>query len=268
MTVQLTTADHDAVVNLVRDTARDIIVPRFNRVGHEHKADGSLVTEADLLTQRMLTEGLARRFPDIPLLGEEMSPEEQQHRLSEGEGGLWILDPLDGTGNFVSGIPFFAVSLALVVAGRVELGVVYHPAADECFSALRGAGARLNDRPLRAESTLELGAASGLVDFKRLSAPLASRLATAPPYRSQRSFGSVALDWCWVAAGRCQVYLHGSQKVWDLAAGSLILEEAGGRAATLDGEAVFAPVLGGRSAVAATTPGLYTAWRQWLDAER
>lgn len=261
---RLTPADRDRVVARVREVARAEIVPRFNQVGHAHKADGSLVTEADMATQRALAAALRADFPDIPLLGEEMEPAEQQRLLAEGEQGLWILDPLDGTGNFVSGIPFFSLSLALVVSGRVELGVVYHPTADECFDALHGHGARLNGRPLAAGEMPALAAASGLVDFKRLTPELATRLATEPPYRSQRSFGSVALDWCWVAAGRCQVYLHGGQKVWDLAAGSLILEEAGGRATTLDGEPVFTPALGARSAVAATTPELHAAWVGWL----
>ncbi len=264
MNKRLTPADRDRVVARVREVARAEIVPRFNRVGHAHKADGSLVTEADMMTQRELATALRADFPDIPLLGEEMEPAEQRRLLAEGGSGLWILDPLDGTGNFVSGIPFFSLSLALVVAGRVELGVVYHPTADECFDALRGHGTRLDGRPLAAGEPPELAAASGLVDFKRLEPELAARLATVPPYRSQRSFGSVALDWCWVAAGRCQVYLHGGQKVWDLAAGSLILEEAGGRATTLDGEPVFTPELGARSAVAATTPELHATWFDWL----
>ena len=103
-----------------------------------------------------------------------------------------------------------------------------------------------------------------LIDLKRLDAELASRLAAAPPYRSQRSFGSVALDWCWLAAGRCHVYLHGRQKLWDYAAGCLILTEAGGSAITLEGEPVFRPTLEPRSAAAALDPDIFLQWKDWL----
>ncbi|MFW6349042.1 MAG: inositol monophosphatase family protein [Thiohalospira sp.] len=255
-----------AVAECVRRVADAELLPRYERVGHTFKADGSLVTEADTACQEALTAELARLAPAIPLMGEEMTATEQAGHLAGGEAGLWILDPLDGTGNFAVGIPFFSISLALVVAGRVELAVVYHPTTGECFTAERGAGAWLGDEPLGGGFQPDLGHASALVDFKRLPAGLAAALATHPPYRSQRSFGSVALDWCWVAAGRCHLYVHGGQKVWDLAAGSLILSEAGGHAATLEGEPVFEPALASRSAVAALDGDLFTQWQAWLRA--
>jgi myo-inositol-1(or 4)-monophosphatase len=100
-----------------------------------------------------------------------------------------------------------------------------------------------------------------------LPAGLVRSLAARPPYRSQRSFGSVALDWCWIACGRCQVYLHGGQKLWDYAAGQLIANEAGAPGGLLEhyaGAWVEAPTLAPRIAVAATSPGLLTAWRDWI----
>ncbi len=103
-----------------------------------------------------------------------------------------------------------------------------------------------------------------LIDLKRLPRALAARLASDPPYQSQRSFGAVALDWCWLAAGRCHVYLHGQQKLWDYAAGCLILQEAGGQAVTLEGEAVFATTLEPRSAAAALDPEVFRQWTAWL----
>ena len=106
-----------------------------------------------------------------------------------------------------------------------------------------------------------------MVDLKRLPAGLIEALATAPPYRSQRSFGSVALDWCWLAAGRCHVYLHGRSNIWDYAAGNFIFDTAGGFSTTLQGEAVFTPALTPRSSVAAVDRSLFQAWTAWLDIE-
>jgi myo-inositol-1(or 4)-monophosphatase len=144
-------------------------------------------------------------------------------------------------------------------------GIVYDPVRDECFSALQGQGARLNDTVLSTvHAGLTLQQATGLIDFKRLPLELAIRLVSEVPYASQRSFGSVALDWCWIAAGRCHVYLHGRQNIWDYAAGHLILQEAGGHAATLSGDTVFVNALQPRSAVAALDADLFAEWTCWL----
>ncbi|MGB5259775.1 MAG: inositol monophosphatase family protein, partial [Gammaproteobacteria bacterium] len=181
---------------------------------------------------------------------------------------VWCLDPLDGTGNFATGIPYYCVSLALLKSGRVELGLVYDPVRDECFTAQYAAGAWLDGEPLQVvDSGLTLGQATAVVDFKRLEPALAARLVTDIPYASQRSFGSVALDWCWLAAGRGHIYLHGRSHIWDYAAGSLIFSEAGGHSVSLDGAAVFARALVPRSAVAAVDRGLFEAWTNWLGID-
>lgn len=258
----------DNLSAILQRAAREELLPRFSRVDSELKADGSLVTEADTRMQQRVSDTLQANWPHIPLLGEEMSSAEQQALLDDSENGLWLLDPLDGTSNFAAGIPFFCVSLALVRHGKVEIGLIYDPLRDECFSARRGAGAQLNGQRLRVSTLgMELQPCMGLVDFKRLTPPLATRLAATPPYASQRSFGSGALDWCMIATGRCQLYLHGGQKLWDYAAGQLILSEAGGRSATLQGDEVFENSLITRSVVAASTPGLFVAWQRWLEAE-
>ena len=255
----------EEVAALVEAAARAELVPRFRRVARAHKADGSVVTEADTAMERRVREALAARWPGIPFLGEEM-PRAEQERLLAGAGGrFWCLDPLDGTSNFASGIPFFSVSLALVEDGAPVLGVVHDPARGETFAAARGGGATLDGTPLAAPPPAPpLERCIALVDLKRLEAGLAARLAAERPYASQRSFGSVALDWCWIAAGRGHVYVHGRQRIWDFAAGSLILAEAGGRSCTLEGEPVFRPTLEGRSAVAALDPALFGAWCRWL----
>ena len=249
---------------IVVAAAQQELLPRFTHVERRHKADGSVVTEADLAMQERIIGQLLRQWPETVVLGEEMSAEEQL-RLLASDRPVWCLDPLDGTSNFAAGIPYFSVSLALLQKGRVELGVVYDPLRNECFCAARDTAPTLNGKPLAVQSPgLSLARTIAMVDFKRLDKDLAMRLAGLPPYASQRSFGSVALDWCWLAAGRGHVYLHGKQNLWDYAAGHFIFQAAGGQAATLAGEAVFANTLQPRSAVAAVDGALFAEWTAWL----
>lgn len=259
------TPHHHAIATLIRQAALEEILPRFRNVERHLKTDGSWLTEADLAMQERVRHELAARFPTIPFLGEEMGAEEQQALMQHADTGLWVLDPLDGTSNFAAGVPIFAPSLALIRGGRVVLGVVFDVTRDECFSAAQGEGAWLNGERLPPPATdIPLGKTLACIDFKRLSPTLATRLALTAPYGSQRSIGSVALDWCWVAAGRFHVYLHGKQGLWDYAAGHLILEEAGGFSCTLDGEPVFNNTLDKRSAVCAGDGRLFAAWTAWL----
>lgn len=259
-------ADLDALGRLVAEMAEDELMSRFRRIGHDLKADGSLVTEADLAMQVRLAERLAALHPGIPLLGEEMPATQQQALLDRAGSALWCLDPLDGTSNFAHGIPYFAVSLALLEEGQPLLGVVYDPSRRECFTARRGKGAWLNGEPLSCPPGAGLGNSIAMVDFKRLAPELAARVASQGPYRSQRNFGASALDWCWLAAGRFQIYLHGGQSLWDHAAGSLILDEAGGAASNLHGEEVTQRQEIGRkqSVVAAVDEVLHRDWLDWL----
>ncbi len=253
---------------LVIDAGQEELLPRFQHTGFSYKQDGSVVTEADLSVQARLQQVLLDLSPQIPLLGEEMTEQEQASIIDDGTATFWCLDPLDGTSNFASGIPFFSISLALIENGQPVIGIIYDPVRDECFTAGCGQGATLNDKPLRADDTPHesLSRCTAIIDFKRLPGDLAARLASNPPYSSQRSFGSVALDWAWLAAGRGQVYLHGKQKLWDYAAGWLILAEAGGVSSTLDGVSGFQAMLEPRSAVAASNTELYQQWVEWLGA--
>ncbi len=261
----MTLPDIHLLIRLVRTAAREELLPSFNRVKREFKQDGSIVTRVDHAMQARLADTLAHHWPAIGLLGEEMTTAQQSHQQATATAGLWVLDPLDGTTNFAAGIPYYSVSLALLAHGRVVMGVVYDPERDEMFHAVAGGGAWLNGERLEAVTgAMPLKRCVAAVDFKRLPGALARRLAEDPPYASQRSFGSVALDWCWVAADRFHVYLHGRQKLWDYAAGLLILEEAGGRAATLDDEPVFEDSIAPRSAMVALDGNLFEAWRDWI----
>lgn len=259
-------ANARALESLVREVAREVILPRYLKTARSQKADGSLFTEADLESQRRFSEELPSLMPG-PVLGEEMSDEEQARCWAEGRQGMWCIDPIDGTTNFANGIPFFAVSIAYLVDHEPRFGVVYNPVTDESFYAAKGAGAFLNgtELPLRSAATRLCDAVAG-IDFKRISNHLGDELAVRPPYYSQRNFGSSALEWCFVAAGRLDVYLHGGQKLWDYAAGQLILDEAGGKAVSLDGGSLMAGPSVKRGVIAAASPSLFGEWRTWLAA--
>ena len=230
------------------------------------KYDGSLVSEADPAAQRALAARL-RAILEAPVLGEEMPAEEQRALWDGAHPELWCVDPIDGTTNFLSGIPYFGVSAALMRNGRPHLGVVFNPATGEMFAAERGRGATLNDvaLPLRRAS-VPLKRAVASVEFKRLSRSLTRALIEERPYYSQRNYGAAAVDWCYVAAGRFDLYLHASHLPWDCAAGSLILDEAGGRAGTFAVESFWDDPGWARPVIAALDPALYAEWRQWLCA--
>ena len=254
------------LIDSVRDAAREIFQRvQAGRQAAERKLDGSLLTATDLMLQEAISKILSARFPGIPVLGEEMTEGEQTAILATGN--CWLLDPLDGTSNFSHGIPVYSVSLALMQQGEVVAGLVYDPNRDECFHALRGAGAWLDGQALdrRNDAPTRLEHAMAIIDTKRLPTGLAVAIATQNPYHSQRSFGSVALDWCWLASGRIQTYLHGKQKLWDFAAGALIAQEAGCLAITLQGQPILAAplTLTARSAVGAC-PALAGTWPEWI----
>jgi myo-inositol-1(or 4)-monophosphatase len=136
-----------SVIKLVREVARTEIRPRYLSVAHTHKNDGSLFTVADEATQQALESALPGII-DSPVLGEEMTEAQQRATWDAGKNGLWCIDPIDGTSNFVAGIPYFGISVAYLENHQRKLGVVYDPIADECFYATKGQGAFLDGVPL------------------------------------------------------------------------------------------------------------------------
>lgn len=263
--IETSQPDLSAVVELVITTSRQIITQDRLSLDTSLKGDGSLVTEVDQGMQSRLKEQLISRWPQFGFIGEEMSYEDQVRVCESDLEGYWVLDPLDGTTNFISGFLFFGVSLALVIKGEPTLAVVYDPVRDECFSAEKGKGAYLNKQKMETPNTKALGDCVANVDYKRLVGDLSSQLVRCPPYRSQRNLGSSVLEWCWLAAGRIQLYLHGGQKLWDFAAGYLILLEAGGAATSLSGKPLDCGKLRKRSVVAAVNNGLLTQWETWIE---
>ena len=226
----------------------------------DYKADGSIVTEADLAMQTGLTNELQQHYPQIQMLGEELTEQQQIEVMQSGQE-FWCLDPVDGTTNFHATVPLFSVSLGLVSDGKIVMAVIYDPNRDEFFSAIKDQGMWINGtRVERPEQPVALGRSIAFVDFKRLSENLAVSLVQDSPYKSQRNIGTCALEWAWLAAGRANLLIHGREKLWDYAAGVLLTEEAGGRCETFDAEPIFNQSLQPRSVIAASTPQLFELW--------
>src|SRR5215207_8287139 len=199
--------------------------------GAEHaityKGEVDLVTEIDEEPERVIGEELLGTFPTYGMLAEEGGG------LAGEEDARWIVDPLDGTTNYAHGLPIFAVSIGLERAGEMVLGVVHDPMGEETFVAEQGRGATLNGEPINVSDTDELIRALIATGFPydRAEMPEALELfgRLAATTRGMRRLGSAALDLCYVAAGRIDGYYERGIWPWDLAAGSVILEEAGGK---------------------------------------
>lgn len=256
--------DLNQLEKIVKPAAQEILVPGFGVAEYTYKDDGSVITAADMEMQHRLEIELKNAWPEFALLGEEMEADEQQAVLNSKQG-YWCVDPLDGTSNYATGLPFFAVSIALVINCEVVLGFIYDPLRDEVFAAIKSQGATLNGKLLMGVTQpTPSNRVIAEIDMKRLPKELAVRLVTEEPFSSQRNIGSSALDWCWLAANRYNVYLHGGQKLWDYAAGSRILAEAGGTSISLDGDSVFRGKLEIRSALASLDINLFEKWRKWV----
>ena len=195
----------------------------------EEKSRGNPVTTADLMANRAIREILAARFPEDAWLSEEDA--DDPGRLDRSR--VWIVDPLDGTREFIRGVPEFCVSIGLAVDGRPVLGVICHPLRAELFDAVRGGGARLNGEPLRVRHPEDGGRASLLIsrsEPRRRLDELAGEFALEP-------MGSIAYRLASVARGRADATVTFRRvKEWDVCAGIVIVEEAGGRAVTAHGE--------------------------------
>ncbi len=253
------------IEEIVKEVSKTSLMPFFSTAQVSSKADGSLVTEADLAVQSAMQKQLHKHFPDYDFFAEELSDVQKEKFFAARHPGFWCLDPLDGTTNFANGVPFFAISLALIINAETRLGIVYDPLLDECFTAIKGEGARLNGKPLLISNPAgNLEQCIAMIDYKRLDNELSMRLITDSPFHSQRSFGAAALEWCWLAAGRCQVYLHGKHMLWDYAAGLLIAQEAGCVASTLEKAPVFELAMTSKTIIAAVDNELFEQWGDFI----
>ena len=192
------------------------------------KSPANLVTEADLASQDAIHEFIVNRFPDHKFLGEEGL--DQQSGTSPYR---WVIDPLDGTGNYVHRFPYYCVSIGLEYQGELVVGVIYDPTRDELFSAMKGSGAFLNGQRIRCSEVHTLPEAMCMaslpVKTTAESAAVGRFLKVISEAQSVQRSGSAALNLCYVANGRVDAFWSTNLKPWDMAGGVLIVEEAGGR---------------------------------------
>ena len=197
----------------------------------------NLVTEMDQRAEALILERLRGAFPDDAILAEE-------HGAAAGRSGRrWIVDPLDGTTNYAHGVPVFGVSIALEEAGRPVLGVVYDPTRDELFVGERGAGATLNDVPIRVSATATIGESLLVTGFpydirETTDTNLKEYAAMSLRAQAVRRLGSAVIDLAYVACGRFDGFWELRLGPWDVAAGAVLVEEAGGRITGIDGGAL------------------------------
>ncbi|MCL2076759.1 MAG: inositol monophosphatase family protein [Betaproteobacteria bacterium] len=258
-----------AVEDVVRGISEREILPRFHKVARRMKADGSAFSEADIAAQEALMRELSR-LADLPMIGEEMSADKQQEAWERGfSDGVWVMDPIDGSTNFLVGLPQFAVSVALLQKGRPVLGVSCVPMMNEVYSAVKGGGLWVDGERLPAPELTgkPLSKVVACIDFKRLPPNLSMRIVHEAPIYSQRNLGSSVLAWCYLASGRLDAITHGSENLWDYAAGQLMLEEMGGQVATFEEDDFSAAPPWNRSIIAALDPSLFRIWRDWLRAQ-
>ena len=197
------------------------------------KGRGHLVTKYDLESERIIIEEIRKKHPDHNILAEESG------FAGRGSPYTWIIDPLDGTGNFTRGNPFFSISIALSYQKELLLGLVYVPVLNELYVAEKGRGAYLNDEPISVSPKGEVGTSffvacegseQDISRYVRLYSnirPLSSEF---------RKLGSAAIECSWVASGRAEGYVTTKINPWDIAAGILLVEEAGGRVTDFEGK--------------------------------
>jgi myo-inositol-1(or 4)-monophosphatase len=217
-----------------------------DRFSFREKGPRDLVTEADVAAQEVIRGILLKSFPSHDFLGEE----EAADRVAKGLAPMaarrsefrWVVDPLDGTANYVHRMPGFAVSIALQKGDEIVLGVVFDPKSKECFTAVRGEGASLNGQPLKTSGCERLNECLIAVSFspnvERGSLEITRFVEALHACQSVRRLGSAALNLAFVASGRLDAYWATSCSIWDVAAGFLLVEEAGGTICGIDGQAV------------------------------
>jgi myo-inositol-1(or 4)-monophosphatase len=216
-----------------------VLLDWVGRFGVSNKGPRDLVTEADVASQREIRRIVLDAFPDHAFVGEESLPEhaaDGHHGSHHAPGGprlRWIVDPLDGTSNYVHGFPAWCVSVALARGDAILVGAIYDPMRDECFTAQLNAGAWLNGKAIRVSGCELLSDALVALSFPPHttadSVAVADFLAVVPHVHSARRTGSTAINLAWLACGRLDAFWVRRIACWDVAAGLLIVREAGGR---------------------------------------
>lgn len=228
------------MLNFAMQTARDagrILLEKLGKAKISDKGEKNIVTEADLASEKFIIEQIKTHFPRHSVLAEESG----ETVYVDGSGEYrWVIDPLDGTTNFAHGYPCFCVSVGMEkIGGDVQIGVIYDPTRDEMFAAERGQGATLNGRRIRVSEVEDLERALLVTGFpynlemRERFVELFSRFILNA--QAVRRDGSAAIDLAYVACGRFEGFWEDGLSPWDTAAGSLLVEEAGGRMSHYDG---------------------------------
>lgn len=235
--------------------AGELILRHFRQPQEIHmKTPTEVVTQVDRDAEDIIVRTIRRTFPDHEFLGEE------GHTASQGADYLWVIDPLDGTRNYTLGIPFFCVSIALTVKGQTMLGVIYDPERGETFSAEAGKGTHLNGAKVHFTRKASMEQAIAYVGFlpaekpdnPRLGLPMLMRLW--PSIAAVRNMGSAALSLAYVACGRLDIAYHDQLNAWDMLAGALLIEEAGGIVTDFAGRPMS---VASRNIIAANNPAFH-----------
>lgn len=217
----------DLAVRLARQAGDLLLDGRGRRPGGigTKTSDTDMVSEVDRASERLIVDGLRDARPGDGILAEEGTDD------TGTSGVTWVIDPLDGTTNYLYGFPAFAVSIAAQVDGISQVGVVADPSHAETFTAVRGRGAWCNDRPLRCRSQSDLGTALLATGFsyspERRAHQAKVLVKVLPSVRDIRRAGAASVDLCWLACGRLDGFYERGLQPWDIAAGTLVAEEAG-----------------------------------------
>jgi myo-inositol-1(or 4)-monophosphatase len=222
------------------------------------KDDRTVVTEADLAADRLISEAIHKDFPGEAVLSEELHP----HLENEAEGIVWVVDPLDGTTNFSLGLPFWGVSIARLVGGWPQTGVLFFPLLDELYTVEKRQGARINGEELRLQPVMPDLPAT----FFSCCSRTFRNYQVDIPYKP-RVLGSAAYSFCCVARGIALIAFEASPKIWDIAATWLLVSEAGGTVDTYD-ESAFFPLTAGEDYGRRSHPALAAATPQLLEKAR
>lgn len=202
-----------------------------DRLNARRKADYSVVTDADLAADRLIAQAIRAAYPNDTIISEEL-----QSTLTHTSAGIWVVDPLDGTTNFSQGLQHWGVSIARLVDGQPQVAALYFPIIDELYSAQRGAGAARNGRPIETKP-LEAHPSAFICFTSNVHRRFDVRLRM-----KSRVLGSAAYDLCAVASGIAAISFQAQPKLWDIAAGWLVVQEAGGTIIPYEGPGPFPPV--------------------------
>jgi len=257
----------EPLLNIAVTAARqagDIILrhaEQLERIKITKKGDNDYFSEVDIKAEQTIIHAIHKAHPEHGIIAEESGTYNTDAEF------VWIIDPLDGTNNYLHGFPCYAVSIALQFQGRLEHGVVYDPLRHECFAASRGRGARLNDRRIRVSKKTDLknailGSGASLIKPSRGEAYNANVPALIKQCTSIRRIGSAALELAYVACGRLDGFFEFGLRPWDVAGGCLLIQEAGGFVSDPNGGENYV----NEGSVIAGTPKIFNAMHKALKS--